>query len=225
MTIEVNMKKDAKPLSQLVKLQQAYVYNRPSRIFFGRHRDKLKRYVTPNQFEGDIVFHQDAAYCLQQRFDEAKCQAYLVIKSIPIWQLLDHAKGDAAQENYPSKQVAKVKTFDNATAAKDLARLAPPSQQVFSEAFQLHLVKREYQWLQNGKHLYLFTLNRKGNVPFGSSVFSLIEIDLETGKDSVVPGFEIEEQDGEGDRTAVFMGFVKRESDRRYPHAGSKTLP
>ena len=68
--------------------------------------------MTPNQFEGDVVFHQDAAYCLQQRFDEVKCQAHLVVMQVPIMQLLDHATGDAAQENYPAKQIAKVKTLD-----------------------------------------------------------------------------------------------------------------
>lgn len=224
MTIEVNMKKDAKPLSQLVKLQQAYVYNRPSRIFHGRHRDKLKRYVTPNQFEGDVVFHQEAVYCLQQRFDDGKCQARLTIKQIPILQLLDHSPKDVFQENYPAKQMAKLTTFDNSAAAKDLARLSSQAQRVFSEAFQLHQVKRDSQWLQNGKHLYLFTLTRKGNMPSGSSVFRVLEIDLETGKEATVPGLELEEQDGDGGRTTLSVGFVKRETDKRYPHAGVKVV-
>lgn len=103
-TIEANMKRDAAPLSQLVKLQQAYAYNRPSRVFQGRHRDKLKRYATPNFFDGDVVFHAESAYCLQQQFDAAKCQAHVIIKQIPILQLLDAGpKGDSFQENYPAK--------------------------------------------------------------------------------------------------------------------------
>lgn len=61
-------------------------------------------------------------------------------------------------------------------------------------------------------------------MPFGSSVFRLVEIDLETGKDAVVPGFEVDEQDGDGERTALFLGFAKRETDRRYPFAGAKAV-
>lgn len=45
MTKEHNMKKDANPLTQLLKLQANYQSNKPSRIFWGKTREKLKDYV------------------------------------------------------------------------------------------------------------------------------------------------------------------------------------
>lgn len=219
MTIELNLRRDAKPLSQLTKLQAAYQANRPSRIFHTRHKEALGRYVTPNQFDGDVVFHQESAYCLQHRFDEAKWQAQLLIKQIPIMALLDYAESDSAQESYPAKQTGKPKTFDSSAAAKDLARQSPESQQLLCDAFQLKSTKRAQSWLQNGKHLYVFSLTRRGAVTSGSSACTLLEIDLESGKESSV-GFDLEEQDGEGG-TVVSVGFLKRETDGRYPRAAA----
>jgi hypothetical protein len=134
--------------------------------------------------------------------------------------LLDHAESDSAQENYAAKQTGKHKTFDNGAAAKDLARQSPESQQLLYDAFQLKSTKRTQSWLQNGKHLYLFSLTRRGAVASGSSAFSLLEIDLESGKESTVAGFDLEEQDGEGG-TVVSVGFLKRETDGRYPRAAA----
>ena len=57
MTMEMNIRQDAHPLTQLQKLQAAYATNRPSRIYFQRHKEKLAQYVTPNQFDGDVVFY------------------------------------------------------------------------------------------------------------------------------------------------------------------------
>lgn len=84
------------------------------------------------------MFHQDSALCLQQQFDEVKGVAHLVIKQVAVLPLLDHCpNGDTAQENYQTKQLARIKTFDNSAGAKDLARLGVSAQEAFAEAFQL----------------------------------------------------------------------------------------
>lgn len=66
--------------------------------------------------------------------------------------------------------------------------------------------------------MYVYSVVRKGSIGSGSTACSLIDIDLESGKDSSVSGFDFEDQDSEKGMV-VSVGFVKKETDARFANS------
>lgn len=150
------------------------------------------------------------------KYDESKGQGFLTIKQVALTELLDFVEEDRSTENLQSKQICKVKVFDFGPAAKDIQKMHDDSKQEIYLAFKQSKGSKLYSWLQNGKHLYIYSLVRKGGFGSGSTACSLLDIDLETGKESTVSGFDFEDQDS-AKGMIVSVGFVKRETDGRYP--------
>lgn len=145
----------------------------------------------------------------------------MVIKSTPILAMLDHSpKGDVVQENASGKKVAKVDTFKMADSKVVwTTKLDAGSTRLVTQAFDIAGKKRDWQFLQNGKHLYVFVLTRKGDFASGSTSVSLVEVDLETGQTAPVSNFDFEEKDDKAICTRV--GFVTRATKNNYPFPGA----
>lgn len=142
----------------------------------------------------------------------------MVIKTTSILSMLDYSpKGDVVQENASGKVLAKIDTFKMADP-KALGKLDYASARMVHQAFDLAGKKKDWQFVQNGKHLYVFVLTRNGAFGSGSTSANLVEVDLETGQSSPVSNFDFSEKDDKAMCTRV--GFIARPTQKNYPFPG-----